>query len=100
MECVGFQHHTAKGRGGLTKKSAQDPSLGGIDLHFFRYCYGPGLFFRADGSVDTDPIHFWFPWLSDKLSSNEQLLEGLDFEPSPSYSLETLIRAYTPGMKL
>ena len=97
VECIGFQHHTAKGRGNLKKKSANHPNLAGIDLHYFRYCFGPGLFFRADGSVDKDPIHFWFPWLSDKLSSSEILLEPLDFLPARSFSLEDLIRAYTPG---
>ena len=97
MECVGFQHHTAKGRGGLNKKSANDDNLTGIDLHYFRYCFGPNLFFKSDGTVDMDPIHFWFPWLSDKLSSAEQLLEPLDFIPASSFSLEDLIRAYTPG---
>lgn len=97
VECVGFQHHTAKGRGGLTKRSAKDPTLSGIDFHYFRFCYGPNLFFKYDGSVDQDPIHFWFPWLSDKLSSQELLLEPLDFLPSESHSLSDLIRAYTPG---
>ena len=97
VECVGFQHHTATARGGLIKQSAQDPDLTGIDLFYFRYCYGPNLFFKADGSVDDDPIHFWFPWLSDKLSSTEILLEELDFIPARSNSLEALLRAYTPG---
>ena len=97
VECVGFQHHTAKGRGGLKKKSAMDKNLNGIDFDYFRYCFGPNLFFRIDGSVDKDPIHFWFPWLSDKLSCSEQLLEPLDFLPSSTFSLEELIRAYTPG---
>ena len=97
VECVGFQHHTAKARGGLTKKSADDVNLAGIDLHYFRYCYGPGLFFKADGSVDKEPIHFWFPWLSDKLTSAELLLEPLDFHPATSNSLEDLLRAHTPG---
>ena len=97
VECVGFQHHTAKGRGGLSKRSAKDPDLTGIDFHYFRYCFGPKVFFKHDGTVDTDPIHFWFPWLSDKLSCSELLLEPLDFLPSLSYSLEDVIRAYTPG---
>ena len=97
VECVGFQHHTAKARGGLSRQTAQDPDHAGLDLHFFRYCFGPNLFFKADGSVDEDPIHFWFPWLSDKLSSVELLLEPLDFLPARSNSLEDLIRAYTPG---
>ena len=100
VECVGFQHHTAKARGGLCKHSAQDPNLVGIDFHYFRYCYGPNLFFKADGSVDQDPLHFWFPWLSDKLTSAELLLEPLDFIPARSNSLEDLIRAYTPGTHL
>ena len=95
VECVGFQHHTAKERGGLDKRSAKDHTM--LDFHYFRYCYGPNLFFKHDGTVDNDPIHFWFPWLSDKLSSSELLLEALDFLPSPSHSLEDLIRAYTPG---
>ena len=97
VECVGFQHHTAKGRGVLNKKSARDQHQTGIDIHYFRYCFGPGLFFKFDGTVDKDPIHFWFPWLSDKLNCSEQLLEPLDFLPSDSFSLENLIRAYTPG---
>ena len=98
VECVGFQHHTAKDRGGLNKNSANDPNLTGIDQHYFRYCFGPGLFFKFDGSVDHDPIHFWFPWLSDKLSVVEHSLEPLDFKPSQSLSLQSLIRAYTPGV--
>ena len=97
VECVGFQHHTAKARGGLTRQSAQDPDLTEIDWHYFRYCYGPNLFFKADGSVDKDPIHFWFPWLSDKLSSVEVLLEPLEFLPARSNSLGDLLRAHTPG---
>ena len=100
VECVGFQHHTARGRGGLCKKSANDDNLTGIDYHYFRYCYGPNLFFTADGVIDEDPIHFWFPWLSDKISSSEMLLEPLDFLPSPTDSLEMLLRAHTPGGEL
>ena len=97
VECIGFQHHTAKGRGGLSEKSAQDPNLAEIDFHYFYYCFGPNLFFKFDGSIDKEPIHFWFPWLSEKLCFSEQLLEPLDFSPSSSFSLEDLIRAYTPG---
>ena len=97
VECVGFQHHTAKSRGGLNKRSANDEKLEGIDFNFFRYCYGPNLFFTSDGKVDNDPIHFWFPWLSNKLNSTELLLEPLDFLPSPLNSLDALLRAYTPG---
>ena len=99
VECVGFQHHTAKAWGGLNKKSANDQNLTGIDLNYFRYCFGPGLFLKSDGSVDPNPIHFWFPWLSDKLSVVEPVLEPLDFLPSSSLSLEDLIRAYTPGQE-
>ena len=50
VECVGFQHHTAKNRGGLSKRSANDENLNGIDFNFFRYCYGPELFFTSDGN--------------------------------------------------
>ena len=92
-----FQLHTAVGRGGLSRQSAEDPSL--LDKHYFRYCYGPDLFFTSDGSMDKNPIHFWFPWLSDKLNSNEQLLEPLNFRPAESLSLELLLRAHTPGGK-
>ena len=58
MECIGFQHHTAKGRGGLSEKSAQDSNLAEIDFHYFYYCFGPNLFFKFDGSIDKELIHF------------------------------------------
>ena len=108
VECIGFQHHTvslllignkcsfnifqAKDRGGLCKDTSRDK----VDLHYFRWCYGENLFFRADGSVDLEPIHFWYPWLSEHLRA-PPILESLKFKPAESHSLEALIRAYAPG---
>ena len=99
VECIGFQHHTAKGRGGLSKHSAKNNDNSKLDFHYFRWCYGKDLFFRADGSIDPDPIHFWYPWLTEQLKT-QPILESLQFKPAVSNSLEALIRAYTPGLKL
>jgi hypothetical protein len=99
VECIGFQHHTAKDRGGLSKHSAKNNDNSKLDFHYFRWCYGKDLFFRADGSIDPDPIHFWYPWLTEQLKT-QPILESLQFKPAVSNSLEALIRAYTPGLKL
>ena len=84
----------AKDRGGLDQQVAHDSS--GIDFHYFRWCFGENLFFKADGSVDADPIHFWYPFLSESLKA-APLLESLKFKPASSNSLDALIRAHTPG---
>ena len=87
-------HMQAKDRGGLNQQVALDSSK--IDYHYFRWCFGENLFFRADGTEDSDPIHFWYPWLSENLKSSP-MIESLKFKPSPNFSLEALIRAHTPG---
>ena len=91
-----FWYLQAKDRGGLSPQVALDASK--IDYHFFRWCFGENLFFRADGSVDSDPIHFWYPWLSENLKSSP-MIESLKFKPASNFSLEALIRAHTPGIQ-
>ena len=86
----------ATDRGGLSKHSAANPAQSNLDFHYFRWCFGENLFFRSDGSVDPDPIHFWYPWLSDHLKA-QPILKSLQFKPPPTFSIEALITAYTPG---
>ena len=38
-----------------TQTSSRDPK----DLSLRRIAVGPNLYFRADGSRDPDPIHYW-----------------------------------------
>ena len=26
----------------------------------WRYCFGDNLFFKYDGQIDANPIHFWY----------------------------------------
>ena len=87
----------AKDLGGLSSRVAEDAS--GVDYHYFRWCFGENLFFRADGSVDPNPIHFWYPWLSESVKSSP-ILESLRFKPATSWSLDALLRAHTPGTYL
>ena len=45
MEKVGVQ----------TQTSSKDP----FDLSLRRVVLGPSLYFKADGTRDSDPIHYW-----------------------------------------
>ena len=41
--------------GTQTQTSSRDP----YNLSLRRTVLGPNLYFKADGTVDTDPIHYW-----------------------------------------
>ena len=38
-----------------TQTSSKDP----FDLSLRRVVLGPSLYFKADGTRDSDPIHYW-----------------------------------------
>ena len=38
-----------------TQTSVEDP----LDLSLRRIVLGPNLYFKADGTRDADPIHYW-----------------------------------------
>ena len=93
-----------------TQTSSKDP----FNLNSRRVVVGPNLYFRADGSPDPDPIHYWgsvnqmifinilINWIRNGSLSNKlgtpKLLKALDITPDISMDLSALVEAYMPGM--
>ena len=78
-----------------TQTSSKHPG----DPNMRRVVVGPKLYFRADGTPDPEPLHYWGNGtLSSKIGANV-VLRPLDIIPDESMSLEPLIEAYMPGKK-
>ena len=62
-----------------------------------RIVLGPKLYFKADGTKDDDPIHYWGNGsLSNKVGA-PKLLKALDIQPDYTMDTTALIEAFMPG---
>ena len=74
-----------------TQTSSKFPT----DPNMRRVVVGPNLYFRADGTPDPDPLHYWGNGTLQDWGP--VLLRPLDIIPDESMTLEHLVEAYMPG---
>ena len=80
--------------GTQTQTSKVDP----LNLSLRRIVLGPNLYFKADGTRDEQPIHYWGNGaLSCKIGA-PKLIKKLDVVPDDSMDLSALVEAYMPGI--
>ena len=94
FEATKYKEKMLVGKVGVqTQTSSKYPT----DPNMRRVVVGPNLYFRADGSPDPDPLHYWGNGtLSSKIGA-PVLLRPLNIFPNESLSLERLVEAYMPG---
>ena len=77
-----------------TQTSKSDP----FNSSLRRIVLGPKLYFKSDGTRDSEPLHYWGNGaLSSKINAPKQL-KALEIDPDESMDLSALIEAHMPGI--
>ena len=75
----------------------QTSRLNPFDMSLRRIALGPQLYFKADGTRDDNPMHYFGNGaLSSKVGA-PMMLRPLDIVPDETMDLSALVEAYMPG---